>query len=166
MTICVGQRLGGQAVAGKAGDKPPTRGAWLVPAGATRRSAQRRARLHVAARSAGKGGGVLDRPGVLPGQQRGRETRRRRPPSYRVLLHNDNYNRREYVVQVLMKVVEGTTVDDAVNIMQEAHINGLAMVTQCAQDKAELYCESLRLNGLIATIEPAGTGGSDGTSSS
>lgn len=41
--------------------------------------------------------------------------------------------RREYVVQVLMKVVEGTTVDDAVNIMQEAHVNGLALVAQCAQ---------------------------------
>jgi hypothetical protein len=33
------------------------------------------------------------------------------------------------------------------------------------QEKAELYCESLRLNGLISTIEPA-DGGSDGTSSS
>jgi ATP-dependent Clp protease adaptor protein ClpS len=32
-----------------------------------------------------------------------------------------------------MKVVEGTTVDDAVNIMQEAHVNGLALVTQCSQ---------------------------------
>lgn len=29
-----------------------------------------------------------------------RDTARRRPPSYRVLLHNDSYNRREYVVQV------------------------------------------------------------------
>jgi ATP-dependent Clp protease adaptor protein ClpS len=78
------------------------------------------------------------------------------------MLHNDNYNRREYVVQVLLKVVDGTTVDDAVNIMQEAHINGLAMVTQCSQDKAEEYCENLRLNGLISTIEPAGGGGSSG----
>lgn len=46
--------------------------------------------------------------------------------------------RREYVVQVLMKVVEGTTVDDAVNIMQEAHVNGLALVAQCAQVRARL----------------------------
>lgn len=36
----------------------------------------------------------------------------------RVLLHNDNYNRREYVVRVLLKVVEGFTVDEAVNCMQ------------------------------------------------
>lgn len=30
------------------------------------------------------------------------------------------------------------------------------------QDKAEQYCENLRLNGLISTIEPAGGGGSSG----
>lgn len=33
----------------------------------------------------------------------------------------------------LLQVVDGTTVDDAVNIMQEAHMNGLALVAQCAQ---------------------------------
>lgn len=151
-------------------------GGWRSPAKETPTSSlqgvrsahrARAQRLHVAARSAGSGGNVIDRPSLLPGQDTRRDTRRRRPPSYRVLLHNDNYNRREYVVQVLMKVVEGTTVDDAVNIMQEAHVNGLALVAQCAQEQAEQYCESLRLNGLISTIEPAGGGsGSDGTSSS
>ena len=33
------------------------------------------------------------------------------------MLHNDNTNRREYVVKVLMKIVDGLTVDDAVNVM-------------------------------------------------
>ncbi|KAL8091607.1 hypothetical protein AgCh_034020 [Apium graveolens] len=42
-------------------------------------------------------------------------------PLYRVMLHNDNYNKREYVVQVLMKVIPGMTLDIAVNLMQEAH---------------------------------------------
>lgn len=87
-----------------------------------------------------------------------KETRRRKPPTYRVLLHNDDYNRREYVVQVLLKVA-AIPVDDALNIMQEAHHNGLALVTQCAQDKAEEMCQNLRANGLISTIEPAGPGG-------
>ena len=45
------------------------------------------------------------------------ETNRRKPPIYKVLLHNDNYNRREYVVKILLKIVEGMTVDDAVNVM-------------------------------------------------
>lgn len=153
-----------QALAGgwrSAAKETPTT-CWRGASSAHKSRAQR---LYIIARSAGSGGNVLDRPSLLPGQDTRRNTRRRRPPSYRVLLHNDNYNRREYVVQVLMKVVEGTTVDDAVNIMQEAHVNGLALVAQCAQDQAELYCESLRLNGLISTIEPAGGGsGSDGTS--
>lgn len=73
---------------------------------------------------------------------------------YKVLLHNDNYNRREYVVKVLLKVVDCITVDDAVNVMQEAHTNGLAMVIACGQDEAEGYVEGLRLNGLVSTLEP------------
>lgn len=32
-------------------------------------------------------------------------------------------------------------------------------LTPSLQDKAEQYCENLRLNGLISTIEPAGGGG-------
>lgn len=73
---------------------------------------------------------------------------------YRVMLHNDNTNRREYVVKVLMKIVDGLTVDDAINVMNEAHTNGLACVVACAQVDAERYCEGLRNNGLIASIEP------------
>lgn len=46
------------------------------------------------------------------------ERSKKKPPSYRVMLHNDNYNRREYVVKILLKTVEGLTVDDAVNVMQ------------------------------------------------
>ena len=138
---------------------------------------------------------------LLPAHRR--QTKRRRPPSYRVLLHNDDHNKREYVVAVLLKVrgwvedgsfyllpgagagrgtaagrwqrgglwpppppppplppihtyppaphptphtppsphhqvVEGTTVDDAVNMMNEAHLNGLALVAECAQVRAAL----------------------------
>lgn len=55
-----------------------------------------------------------------------------------------------------MKVVEGYTVDEAVNVMQEAHIYGFALVTQCGMEDAERYCEGMRSGGLIATMEPAG----------
>ena len=47
-----------------------------------------------------------------------KDTRKQRPRFYRVMLHNDNFNRREYVVQVLLKVIDGLTIDDAVNVMQ------------------------------------------------
>jgi ATP-dependent Clp protease adaptor protein ClpS len=86
-----------------------------------------------------------------------RKSKKTSPP-YRVMLHNDNYNKREYVVQVLMKVIPGMTVDNAVNIMQEAHYNGLAVVIICAQNDAEDHCMQLRGNGLLSSIEP-GDGG-------
>jgi ATP-dependent Clp protease adaptor protein ClpS len=34
------------------------------------------------------------------------------------MLHNDSFNRREYVVKILLKVVDVITMADAVNIMQ------------------------------------------------
>lgn len=115
----------------------------------------------------------------------------------RVCLSQHGSSRREYVVRVLMKVVDGLTVDDAVNVMQvqvchmhftylehaladhdlgqycigatacqvlqhflqEAHQNGMACVIECAQEDAERYCEGLRGNGLMASVEPAGGGG-------
>ncbi|CAA0806475.1 Ribosomal protein L12/ ATP-dependent Clp protease adaptor protein ClpS family protein [Striga hermonthica] len=87
-----------------------------------------------------------------------RKSRKMSPP-YRVLLHNDDTNKREYVVQVLMKVIDGMTVDNAVNIMQEAHFNGMSVVIVCGQEDAEEYCMQLRGNGLLSSIEPAEGGG-------
>lgn len=102
---------------------------------------------------AAKSGSVLDNETlVTPGKST--EGASKRPPSYRVLLHNDDVNRREYVVKVLIKVVEAFTVEDAMVVMQEAHESGMALVVACAQDKAETYVEDLRLNGLISTMEP------------
>lgn len=100
------------------------------------------------------GGNVIDRPTTLPGLGDKRETKKKKPPKYRVMLHNDSVNRREYVVKVLLKVVDGYTVDDAVNVMQKAHIDGLACVISCSQEDAETYCEGLRGNGLISSVEP------------
>lgn len=46
------------------------------------------------------------------------QTKKKKPPQYRVMLHNDSFNRREYVVKILLKVVDVITMADAVNIMQ------------------------------------------------
>ncbi|KAF9592021.1 hypothetical protein IFM89_011604 [Coptis chinensis] len=119
--------------------------------------------MTVSAAGPGKGGGLLDRPTIektTPGRESEYDVRKSRKtsPPYRVMLHNDNYNKREYVVQVLMKVIPGMTVDIAVNVMQEAHINGLAVVIICAQADAEEHCTQLRGNGLLSSIEPASGG--------
>jgi ATP-dependent Clp protease adaptor protein ClpS len=81
-------------------------------------------------------------------------TVRKIAPRYRVLLHNDDHNPMEYVVQVLMKTVPSLTQPQAVDIMMEAHTNGLALVITCAQEHAEFYCETLKAHGLMSTIEP------------
>lgn len=83
-----------------------------------------------------------------------RSTARKLAPRYRVLLHNDDYNSMEYVVQVLMKTVPSITQPQGVSIMMEAHNNGMALVITCAQEHAEFYCETLKTHGLISTIEP------------
>ncbi|KAG6584370.1 ATP-dependent Clp protease adapter protein CLPS1, chloroplastic, partial [Cucurbita argyrosperma subsp. sororia] len=111
----------------------------------------------------GRGGGLLDKPTIektTPGRESEFDVRKSRKiaPPYQVLLHNDNYNKREYVVQVLMKVIPGMTVDNAVNIMQEAHHNGMSVVIVCAQVDAEDHCMQLRGNGLQSSIEPASDG--------
>jgi ATP-dependent Clp protease adaptor protein ClpS len=81
-------------------------------------------------------------------------TSRKLAPQYRVLLHNDDYNTMEYVVQVLLTTVPSLTQPQAVSIMMEAHSNGLALVITCAQEPAEFYCETLKNHGLVSTIEP------------
>ena len=83
-----------------------------------------------------------------------RSTVRKLAPRYRVLLHNDDYNGMEYVVQVLLETVPSLTQPQAVDIMMEAHTNGLALVITCAQEHAEFYCETLKGRGLSSTIEP------------
>ena len=81
-------------------------------------------------------------------------TTRKLAPRYRVLLHNDDFNSMEYVVQTLMKTVAGMTQPQAVDIMMEAHTAGVALVITCALEPAEFYCETLKNHGLTSTIEP------------
>lgn len=83
-----------------------------------------------------------------------RSTSRKLAPRYRVLLHNDDFNSMEYVVQVLLTTVPNLTQPQAVSIMMEAHNSGIALVISCAQEHAEFYCETLKNHGLTSTIEP------------
>lgn len=110
----------------------------------------------------GPGGSVLDKPDsdVIISKM----NKSIKSPLYRVLLHNDSMNKREYVVKVLLKVVDGLTVDDAMHIMNEAHMRDVALVTVAAQETAEKYVADLRRNGLTSTLEPDGgsSGGGSG----
>ena len=73
---------------------------------------------------------------------------------YRVLLHNDDFNGMEYVVECLLSTVPALTEPQAIDIMMQAHNSGVGLVIICELEHAEFYCESLCSKGLTSTIEP------------
>jgi ATP-dependent Clp protease adaptor protein ClpS len=81
-------------------------------------------------------------------------TTRKLAPRYRVLLHNDDFNTMEHVVESLIQTVPSLTVPQAVDIMMQAHQSGVALVITCELEHAEFYCETLCGHGLMSTIEP------------
>lgn len=87
-------------------------------------------------------------------QKSSTSTIRKPAPRYRVLLHNDEFNSMEYVVESLMKVVPSLTMPQAVDIMMQAHTAGVALVITCEMEHAEFYSEGLCSLGLTSTIEP------------
>ncbi len=83
------------------------------------------------------------------------EQRVRKPsPRYRVLLHNDPVNTREYVITTLRQVVPSLSEQDAIAVMLEAHNTGLGLVIVCDLEPAEFYCETLKAKGLSSSLEP------------
>ncbi len=87
-------------------------------------------------------------------EQKSTATVRKPAPRYRVLLHNDDFNSMEHVVESLLKVVPSLTTPQAVDIMMQAHSAGKAVVIVCALEHAEFYCEGLQSCGLTSSIEP------------
>ncbi len=81
-------------------------------------------------------------------------TLRKPAPQYRVILHNDDFNSMEHVVESLLKVVPSLSLPQAVDIMMQAHAAGKAVVIICALEHAEFYCEGLQSLGLTCSIEP------------
>jgi ATP-dependent Clp protease adaptor protein ClpS len=75
-------------------------------------------------------------------------------PKYRVLLHNDDENSMDQVVEALLRTVQRLTVDEAIKIMLEAHLTGTALVVICPKETAEYYRDGLESYGLTSTIEP------------
>jgi ATP-dependent Clp protease adaptor protein ClpS len=53
-------------------------------------------------------------------------TRTKKPPMYKVLLHNDDYTTREFVVWVLQSVFHKSE-NDAISIMSHVHNNGVGV---------------------------------------
>ena len=60
-------------------------------------------------------------------------TVRKTAPNYKVLLHNDDFNSMEHVVETLTQTIPDLRQPQAVSIMMEAHTNGLALVITCKE---------------------------------
>jgi len=60
----------------------------------------------------------------------------------------------EYVVAVLIRLIDHRTPPEAIQIMLAAHPTGSAVVVICPKEVAEYYQERLLSCGLTATIEP------------
>jgi ATP-dependent Clp protease adaptor protein ClpS len=83
----------------------------------------------------------------------------KRPSLYKVLLHNDNYTTREFVVDVLREVFHKSETD-AVQIMLHVHYNGVGVAGvytfEVAETKIRLVEAAARENGfpLRLSMEP------------
>jgi ATP-dependent Clp protease adaptor protein ClpS len=71
---------------------------------------------------------------------------------YQVILHNDDHNTAEHVVQCLMRVF-GHNEQLATKIMLEAHTTGKAVAEVEGETEARLHRDQLQSFGLTATVE-------------
>jgi ATP-dependent Clp protease adaptor protein ClpS len=64
------------------------------------------------------------------------ETRLKKPPLYKVLIHNDDYTTMEFVIFVLQKVFQHAEAD-AARIMLQVHIQGVGVAGVYTYEIAE-----------------------------
>ena len=90
-------------------------------------------------------------------------TRPRKPPLFKVLLHNDDFTTMEFVVHVL-KAVFGREEADAFRIMWAVHTQGVGVAGVYTYEVAEMKCERVTQMAraseypLLCTLEEAPDG--------
>lgn len=104
-------------------------------------------------------------PAVLPEIDTDSEFQTRRQPPYAVLIHNDDHNGMDFVIEVLQKVFS-YPLEKCFQLMKEAHEAGLAVVWVGALEVAELKADQIvscgpdlrskakRLEPIRVSIEP------------
>jgi ATP-dependent Clp protease adaptor protein ClpS len=97
--------------------------------------------------------------GVITRTRSETERKLKKPPLYRVLLHNDDYTTREFVVEVL-RVVFHKPEQDAVRIMLHVHQNGVGIAGVYTFEVAEMKVRQVEVLArerefpLMLSIEP------------
>jgi ATP-dependent Clp protease adaptor protein ClpS len=75
-------------------------------------------------------------------------------PPWKVLLHNDDKNTRDFVVDTIVELTP-LTKQDAELRMKEADDTGVALLLVTHKERAELYKDQFESKSLTVTIEPA-----------
>ena len=75
-------------------------------------------------------------PGIVITVQERDQTRVQQPPMYRVLLHNDDFTTKEFVVQILMAVFH-KPMAEATAVMWQVHRKGLGVAGIFTREIAE-----------------------------
>ena len=102
----------------------------------------------------------FDESGLAVAEVEGK-TKLRRPPLYKVLLHNDDYTSMEFVVFILQSVFERSEAD-AVTIMLNVHRQGIGLAGlytyEIAEMKVAKVAQLAEANEfpLLCTFEEAG----------
>lgn len=92
-------------------------------------------------------------PIILP--EEATDTRTQRQPPYAVILHNDDVNTMDFVINVLRKVF-GYTVERCVVLMLEAHKTGRSILWVGAMELAELKADQVHSCGADPSRSDAG----------
>ena len=73
-------------------------------------------------------------------------------PPATVVIHNDDVNSMDHVVNALLQSVPELSIEDSARIMLTAHEHGEADVIRCPFERAELYRDRLESQALTSTI--------------
>jgi ATP-dependent Clp protease adaptor protein ClpS len=87
-----------------------------------------------------------------------RKTPKKKPPQHlppwKVLLHNDDKNSVDFVIETIMELTP-LKKQDAELRTKEADRTGVALLLTTHKERAELYKDQFESKGLTVTIEPA-----------
>jgi len=93
--------------------------------------------------------------GIAPAKKR-RKTKRvpQQLPPYKDLLHNDDTNTFEHVIETIVMLTPSSQQEALLKAI-EAHEQGVSLLLTTHRERAELYQEQFQTRLITVTIEPA-----------